>query len=103
MPLDEEAISQQRALLAQHRRRLAVLLQQQARLGDYVPPHVPLEIEDIQSIIGAIKAQLRADKLEAEDEPNDAVVPPMVAGRSQISSQRSVTAVECSTRSKSFG
>src|SRR6266545_5497651 len=71
MSLDQETINQQLALLSQHRRRLAVLLQQQARLGDYAPPHVRLEIEDAQVAIRNLKADLRAAGAAVEDEPND--------------------------------
>jgi hypothetical protein len=87
MPPDEEAITQQRTLLTQNRRRLAVLLQQQARLGDYVPPHVPLEIEDIQTTIRAIKERLRTDDAQVEDEPNDDAVAAAVADSSRLSPQ----------------
>src|SRR5437762_1078068 len=75
MSLDQETINQQRALLTQNRRRLAVLLQQQTRLGDYAPPHVRLEIEDIQVAIRDLKEELRAARAVVENEPNDDAAP----------------------------
>jgi hypothetical protein len=69
--LDQDTIEQHKALLVQHRRRLAVLVQQHTRLGDYTPPHVLLEIEDAQAAIRNLKADLRTAKVAIEDEPND--------------------------------
>lgn len=68
---DAETIAAQEALLYQHRRRLAVLLVQQARFGDHTPPHIRLDIEDAQRDIQKIKAQLRAWGVEVEDLPGD--------------------------------
>ena len=73
MSLEQETIAQQLDLLAVNRRRLAVLLRQQARLGDYAPPHVLLEIEDAQAEVRAIKETLSAASVAVEDEPNDQI------------------------------
>jgi tetratricopeptide (TPR) repeat protein len=68
---DSEMIANQEALLVQHRRRLIVLLEQQARLGDYAPPHIRLDIEDAQRSIHEIKAQLRTWGIAVKDSPED--------------------------------
>src|SRR6266542_2040084 len=73
MSLEQETIAQQLDLLVANRRRLAVLLRQQARLGDYAPPHVLLEIEDAQAEVRAIKETLSAASVAVEDEPNDQI------------------------------
>jgi hypothetical protein len=41
-----------------HRKRVIVLEQQAGRLGDYVPPHIPIEIEELQEKIRQIDLQL---------------------------------------------
>jgi tetratricopeptide (TPR) repeat protein len=68
---DQEAIANQERLLSEHRRRLAVLLHQHARLGIHAPPHISLEIEDVQGLIHTHKAQLRAWNVPVEDRPED--------------------------------
>ena len=75
MSLEQETIAQQLDLLVANRRRLAVLLRQQARLGDYAPPHLLLEIEDAQAEVRAIKETLSAASVAVEDEPNDEIPP----------------------------
>jgi DNA polymerase III delta prime subunit len=87
MSLDQETINQQEALLHQHRRRLDVLLQQQTRLGDYAPPHLRLEIEDIQAAIQHLKLDLRATGRVVADEPNDSVQPASIVPRSRLTAQ----------------
>jgi hypothetical protein len=71
--LTQNTSDQQQVLLIEHRRRLAVLLQQSVRLGDYAPPHVRIEIEDIQAAISECKAHLRTAGISIADEPNDAI------------------------------
>src|SRR6266540_4372517 len=61
MSLDQEAITQQLALLAAHRRTLAVYLRQQAELGVLAPPGIINGIAETQNVIRRIKDQLRAD------------------------------------------
>src|SRR6266542_989467 len=61
MSLDQEAITQQLALLAAHRRTLAVYLRQQAELGVLAPPGIINGIAETQNVIRPIKDQLRAD------------------------------------------
>src|SRR5262245_32279460 len=85
--LDQDTIEQQQALLVENRRRLAVLLQQQTRLGDYAPPHIRLEIEDTQAAIRNLKTELRAAGSAVEDEPNDDTIPAAVVARSGLSPQ----------------
>src|SRR5947209_18522766 len=75
MILDQEDTVQQQELLAVHRRRLAYLLQQQTRLGDYTPSYVSLEIEDTQTAIHDLKAKLRASGVTVDDHPNDTARP----------------------------
>jgi len=75
MSLDQEAITQQLALLAAHRRTLAVYLRQQAELGVLAPPGIINGIVETQNVILRIKDQLRADGVLVEDEPNDDVRP----------------------------
>ena len=87
MPLDPEIIKAQLGLLASHRRRLALLLQQQAKLGAYTPPYVLIDIQEAQSAIHSIKEQLRSDGGPVEDEPNDDVQPAAVAAPSRLSPQ----------------
>lgn len=71
---DSETIANQESLLNQHRRRLVILLEQQARLGDYAPPHIRLDIEDVQRSIHEIKTQLRAWAVAVADHPEDTAV-----------------------------
>jgi hypothetical protein len=44
-----------------HRRRLNVLKEQKTNFGLYVPPHIPLEIEDIEAKIEALEARIEAE------------------------------------------
>jgi NACHT domain len=85
--LDQDTIEQQQVLLVENRRRLAVLLQQQTRLGDYAPPHIRLEIEDTQAAIRNLKGTLRAAGSAVEDEPNDDIIPAAVLAPSRLSPQ----------------
>jgi eukaryotic-like serine/threonine-protein kinase len=85
--LDQEDIEQQQSLLNQHRRRLGVLLQQQARLGDYAPAHILLEIEDTQAAIHDLKETLSTAGIVVEDEPNDEARPTAVATPSHLTPQ----------------
>jgi hypothetical protein len=71
MPLDQEAIDQQQKLLVQQRHRLALLHEQQAKLGAYTPPYVVIDIREAQAAIGSIKAALRAGGALVEDAPID--------------------------------
>src|SRR6266498_5613781 len=87
MSLDQEAITQQLALLAAHRRTLAVYLRQQAELGVLAPPGIINGIAETQNVIRRIKDQLRADGVLVEDEPNDDVRPTAVAAPSRLSPQ----------------
>src|SRR5262245_286639 len=87
MALDQETINAQLGQLASHRQRLALLLQQQARLGAYTPPYVLIDIQEAQSAIHRIKEQLRADGVPVEDEPNDDLQPPAIAAPSRLSPQ----------------
>lgn len=68
---DSEEITRQQQLLATNRRTLAVLIQQQSKLGAYVPAYVVLSIEDARAEIQRVKDVLRAWGTEVEDHPND--------------------------------
>jgi hypothetical protein len=46
-------------------------MRQRARLGDYAPPDIVLDIEDAQAAIRDLKAQLRAAGRAVPDDPND--------------------------------
>lgn len=87
MLLDQDTIAQQLALLAAHRRTLAVYLRQQAELGVLAPPGVVNGIDETQRFIRCIKEQLRADGILIEDEPNDAVQLVLAAATSRLSPQ----------------
>jgi len=87
MSFEQETIAQQLDLLAANRRRLAVLLRQQARLGDYAPPHMLLEIEDAQAEVRAIKEALSAARVAVEDEPNDEIEPAAGAPHARLNLQ----------------
>jgi hypothetical protein len=72
---DQTAIDSQQALLAAHRRTLAVYLQQQAQLGTaYEPPAVANGIAEARTAIQRIKATLREWGVAAEDLPDDSDV-----------------------------
>jgi hypothetical protein len=64
-----------------------VLLNQHSRLGDYAPPHVLLEIEDIQTAIRSLKAELQTADVVVNDEPNDDAKPITAAAPSRLSPQ----------------
>src|SRR6476646_1030681 len=87
MALDQETINAQLALLAVHRRTLAVYLRQQAELGVLAPPGVVNGITEAQSVIRNIKEQLRANKVQVEDEPNDDIQPAAAVAPSRLSLQ----------------
>ncbi|MBK9712168.1 MAG: hypothetical protein IPO81_12740 [Kouleothrix sp.] len=94
MPLDQATIAQQQKLLADHRQRLALLLEQQAKFGVSTPPHVVIDIREAQAAIRAIKAALREGGSEIADAPNDDA-PPATAPAAPPSTppvQQSVTA-----------
>jgi hypothetical protein len=75
MTLDQEAIDQQQKLLAQQRQRLALLHEQQAKLGASTPPYVIIDIREAQDAIRPIKATLRENGIRVDDEPNDEAPP----------------------------
>lgn len=49
-----------RELIAEKRRRLRVLEYQAAKFGDYTPPHIEIEIEDLRLEIAELEAQLNS-------------------------------------------
>lgn len=102
MSLDRETIAQQEALLRQHRRRLDVLLEQQTRLGDYAPPHMRLEIEDIQAAIQQLKLELRTAGIAVADEPNDTVQPASIDPRSRLAPQEQLNRSRMLDRVETF-
>jgi tetratricopeptide (TPR) repeat protein len=68
----DDFIAQQQALLADHRRRLALRLRQQAMQGAaHVAPEVVFDIEEARSQIALIKARLRATSIVVDDHPSD--------------------------------
>jgi hypothetical protein len=70
--VSQEAIDDQRELLAAHRRTLAVYLKQQAALGSaYAPPGVANGIREAREGIGRAKASLRAWGVDVADLPDD--------------------------------
>jgi len=73
MPLDDEAITQQLALLTAHRRTLAHLLQQAAQFGGevFAPPQTANGIAQARAEIQRMKAALRDGGVQVEDEPSD--------------------------------
>jgi hypothetical protein len=74
--LEPEEIERQQARLAEHRRRLAVLLQQQASLGEpFAPPGVAIEIANARAEIQRIKVRLRASGLSLDDAADDIPTP----------------------------
>ncbi|MBK9942479.1 MAG: hypothetical protein IPP13_12780 [Kouleothrix sp.] len=67
-----QAIDDQRALLAAHRRTLAVYLRQLATLGSaYAPPSVPNGMREARAGIRQAKAALRGWGVAVEDLPDD--------------------------------
>jgi len=73
MSLDQEAITQQLALLAAHRRTLAHLLQQAAQFGGevFAPPQTANGIAEARQQLRRIKAVLRKNGVQVDDDPND--------------------------------
>ena len=64
----------QQKLLETHQRRLRVLEQQAARFGRaFAPPHIVLEIEDIQQKITELQAQLDALQSRQSEEQQSAI------------------------------
>jgi hypothetical protein len=77
---DQETLDNQQVLLDEQRRRLAHRLRQLARLGDYAPPDVVLDIEDCQAAIRRFKVTLRAAGAEVADHPDDEIRPVISLG-----------------------
>ena len=73
MPLSQETINEQLALLATHRRTLAHLVQQAAEYGSevFAPPQTASGISKARTEIRRIKAILRAEGVTVTDEPNE--------------------------------
>ncbi len=70
--VSQEAIDDQRELLAAHRRTLAVYLKQLATLGTaYAPPGVASGIHEARAGIRRAKASLRAWGVDVADLPDD--------------------------------
>src|SRR3982751_451351 len=71
--LDQEAIAQQQTLLATHRRTLAHLLEQAAQYGGevFAPPQTANGIAEARQQTRRIKAVLRKNGVQVEDDPND--------------------------------
>src|SRR5262249_44740226 len=66
--VSQEEIDDQRALLAAHRRTLAIYLKQQAQLGSaYAPPGVEHGIREARDAIRRIKAVVRGWGLAVDD------------------------------------
>jgi hypothetical protein len=71
MPAQKDSEGQQ-ALLVRHRRRLAILLEQQARFGvAYTPPATVADIQEACADIRRIKTTLRNWSATVEDLPDD--------------------------------
>jgi NB-ARC domain len=85
MPLDQESINTQLALLRTHRRTLAHLLEQAAQFGGevFAPPQTANGIVAARAEIRRIKAALRAGGVSVEDEPNDEAPPQVEPVQSQ--------------------
>jgi hypothetical protein len=86
--LDQGTIEQQQALLVENRRRLEHLFRQQAKLGAYMPHYIVTDIEEAQSAIRSLKAELRAAGVPVEDEPNDDAHPATVVTPAQLTPQQ---------------
>jgi tetratricopeptide (TPR) repeat protein len=71
LPLDQETIAEQLALLAAHRRTLAVYMRQKAELGVLAPPGVFNGIADARAQIQRIKVILRNSGVSVPDLPDD--------------------------------
>jgi hypothetical protein len=71
MPSTSDTLAQQK-LLRSHRDTLAILLRQQAQLGEaYAPPGVAHGIREARTAIRRIKAMLRDWGVECDDHPDD--------------------------------
>jgi hypothetical protein len=55
---DDSKMAHTRALIAQHQRRLNVLELQAAQFGLYAPPHITLEIEDLQKKLAELRREI---------------------------------------------
>src|SRR4051812_29457217 len=77
MSLDQAAINQQLALLAEYRCTLAHLLEQAAAYGGVVlaPPQTAAGIVEARANISRIKATLYEGGVELENQPNDEAPP----------------------------
>src|SRR5262245_10132614 len=71
-----EEIAQQRRLLEIYRGNLDVLLDQQARLALYTPPHVVTSITSERESIRRVKSILRGWGETVDERPNDVAPPP---------------------------
>jgi hypothetical protein len=82
---DQQTIEAQQALLANHRRTLAHLLQQAAQYGGqpFSPPTVASGIEEARQEIVRIKSLLREQGLQVEDEPIERLYDPRPDSYSQ--------------------
>lgn len=81
MPNQDDIVAQQ-ALLQAHRRTLAVLLEQEAKLGAaYAPPAIANGIAEARAAIARAKRALRDWGAAVDDLPDDDA-PPAVAGLS---------------------
>jgi len=90
--LSHDDITQQRALLAAHRKTLAVLLAQQAMHGDaYAPPSVLTGIDDARAAIERIEAMLREHNVEVDDVPDDDVPMHPQVDRAQLDASNDQT------------
>ena len=88
---DQDAIEQQRELLAIHRQSLAFHLKQLAKLGEaFAPPGLFHSISEARAHIRALKGNLRQSGVDVEDLPLDddaSQSAPLAAMPSQVSSQ----------------
>jgi hypothetical protein len=68
MPLDQETVTQQLALLATYRRTLAHLVEQAAQYGGeiFAPPQTANGIAEARAKVGQIKAALREGGVSSE-------------------------------------
>jgi hypothetical protein len=58
VPVDAAEVAHKRALIAQHQKRLNVLELQAVTLGFNAPPHVIVEIDDIQRKIAELRREI---------------------------------------------
>jgi hypothetical protein len=90
---NSEEIAGQLQLLATNRRQLAVLIQQQAKFGAYVPPYVVLSIEETRAEIRRVKAVLREWSVEIENLPDDNALLPTTSASASEQASRGLTAM----------